>query len=87
MGEHRRCAFCSREIHYGASFIGFNPEIIVTIERKAEFSTHFYCPKVFCSIDCFARFMGAEFVDSLPSEPSQSQEEFYDNRFDVYTEI
>lgn len=93
MGKYRRCAFCNSAIHYGASFIGFNPEITVTINgcrelvRNANFGTHLHAPKVFCSMDCFARFMGAEIVDSLPREPSCSQEEFYDNRFDVYTEI
>jgi len=93
MEKRRRCAFCNSAIHYGASFIGFNPKITVTIDgcrelvRKADFSTHLHSPKVFCSMDCFARFMGAELVDSLPNEPSQSEEEFYDNQFDVYTEI
>lgn len=90
--KHRRCAFCNSAIHEGDSFVAFNPQINVTINgcreliRSADFQCHSF-PKVFCNWDCFHRFFGAEFIDALPENPSEWEEEYYDHKFSMYVEI
>jgi hypothetical protein len=90
--KHRRCAFCNSAIHEGGSFVVFHPDITVTINgctelvRRADFSLHSF-PKVFCNWDCFHRFFGAEFIDALPPNPKEWQEEYYDHKYSMYVEI
>lgn len=90
--KRRRCAFCNSAIHEGGSFVGFSPEIKVSINgchelvRLADFNCHCF-PYVFCNWDCFHRFFGAEFIDALPPNPSEWQEEYYDQKFSRYVEI
>jgi hypothetical protein len=42
---------------------------------------------VFCNWDCFHRFFGAEFIDALPPNPKEWQEEYYDHKYSMYVEI
>lgn len=90
--KRRRCAFCNSAIHEGGSFVGFSPEIKVSINgcheliRLADFNCNCH-PYVFCNWDCFHRFFGAEFIDALPPNPTEFDEGYYDQKYSMYVEI